>query len=219
MNNFNTIEEALEDIRLGKMIIVIDDEDRENEGDFVMAADRITPEAVNFMAKIGRGLICTPITKARAEELDLPLMVQQNDSIHNTAFTVSIDSTKGGTGISCWDRALTIMDLASPSTVPDDLMRPGHIFPLIARDGGVLERNGHTEAAVDLARLAGCAPVGVICEIMDEDGSMAKTDRLFEIAQEHDLKFITIEQLVAYRQTAQDLVSEPVTETIIEQSL
>jgi 3,4-dihydroxy 2-butanone 4-phosphate synthase/GTP cyclohydrolase II len=208
MYQFDTIEAAVEDIRLGKMVIVIDDEDRENEGDFIMAADRVTPEAINFMAKIGRGLICTPITKKRAAELELNLMVEQSDDLHHTAFTVSIDSKKGSTGISCWDRALTIMDLVSPTTIPEDLMRPGHIFPLIARDGGVLVRNGHTEASVDLAVMAGCAPVGVICEIMDEDGSMAKTERLFEIAREHDLKFITIKDLVAYRKKAQELITE-----------
>lgn len=213
MNKFNTIEEALEDIRLGKMIIVIDDEDRENEGDFVMAADRVTPEAINFMATYGKGLICAPITEQRAQELDLPLMISRDKADHDTAFTVSIDTRKGTTGISCWDRALTIMDLAQEQTKPADLMRPGHIFPLIAKDGGVLVRNGHTEASVDLARLAGCHPSGVICEIMDDDGSMAKTDRLFEIAREHDLKFITIKDLVDYRKMAQDLVKE---ETIIE---
>ncbi|OIQ18410.1 MAG: 3,4-dihydroxy-2-butanone-4-phosphate synthase [Bacteriovorax sp. MedPE-SWde] len=219
MNNFNTIEEALEDIRLGKMVIVIDDEDRENEGDFVMAADRVTPEAINFMASVGKGLICTPITKQRAEELDLPLMISKDKADHDTAFTVSIDTRKGTTGISCWDRALTIMDLAQATTVPNDLMRPGHIFPLIAQDGGVLVRNGHTEAAIDLARLAGCHPSGVICEIMDDDGSMATTPKLFEVAKEHDLKFITIEALVEYRKKAQDLIKEEDnTEIIIEEN-
>ena len=208
MNKFNTIEEALEDIRLGKMVIVIDDEDRENEGDFVMAADRVTPEAINFMATYGKGLICAPISEQRAKELDLPLMVTRENADHDTAFTVSIDTRKGTTGISCWDRALTIMDLTQSQTKPEDLMRPGHIFPLIAKDGGVLVRNGHTEASIDLARLAGCHPSGVICEIMDDDGSMAKTDRLFEIAREHDLKFITIEDLVAYRKKAQELIKE-----------
>lgn len=207
MYEFNTIEEAILDIKMGKMIIVVDDEDRENEGDFIMAADRVTPDAINFMAKYGRGLICTPITSARAKVLELPLMVKENDSIHHTAFTVSVDSVKGGTGISCWDRALTIMDLVEPTTKPSDLLRPGHIFPLIARDGGVLVRNGHTEAAVDLARLAGCAEVGVICEIMDDEGLMAKTDQLFELAKKHDLKFITIKSLVEYRKKAQDLLN------------
>ena len=224
MNEFNTIEEALEDIRLGKMVIVIDDEDRENEGDFVMAADRVTPEAINFMATYGRGLICTPITKQRASELELPLMVNENDSIHYTAFTVSVDSVKGTTGISCWDRALTVLDLTSKATKPEDLMRPGHIFPLIAKDGGVLTRNGHTEAAVDLARLAGCHSSGVICEIMSADGSMAKTPELFELAREHNLKFITIEQLVEYRMKALELVVDtPMSvknnEEVVQQSL
>lgn len=208
MNEFNTIEEALEDIRLGKMIIVIDDEDRENEGDFIMAADRVTPEAINFMATYGRGLICTPITRKRAQQLDLPLMVDENDSVHYTAFTISVDSVKGSTGISCSDRALTILDMTSNATKPQELMRPGHIFPLIAKDGGVLTRNGHTEAAVDLARLAGCDSSGVICEIMSADGSMAKTPELFELARKHDLKFITIEQLVEYRTKAFELSGE-----------
>lgn len=207
MYEFNTIDEAIFDIKIGKMIIVVDDEDRENEGDFIMAADRVTPDAINFMAKFGRGLICTPLTQARAKALELPLMVKENDALHHTAFTVSVDSVKAGTGISCWDRALTIMDLVEPSTTPSDLLRPGHIFPLIARDGGVLVRNGHTEAAVDLARLAGCAEVGVICEIMDDDGLMAKTDQLFELARKHDLKFITIKSLVEYRKKAQEMVS------------
>ncbi len=202
MINFDKIEDAIEDIRLGKMVIVIDDEDRENEGDFVMAADRITPEAINFMATVGRGLICTPITKKRALELELPLMVAQNDSVHHTAFTVSIDAANGGTGISCADRALTVSLLTNADSTPDSFMRPGHIFPLIAKDGGVLERDGHTEAAVDLARIAGCHPSGVICEIMSEDGTMAKADELSEIAKKHNLKFITIKDLIKYRKDA-----------------
>lgn len=199
MIEFNTIEEAIEDIRLGKMVIVIDDEDRENEGDFIMAADHITPEAINFMATVGRGLICTPITKSRAEELELPLMVAQNDSVHHTAFTISIDAANGGTGISCEDRSLTTALLTKKETKASDFMKPGHIFPLIAKDGGVLERDGHTEAAVDLARLAGCYPAGVICEIMNDDGTMAKAPELAEVAKKHDLKFITIKDLVKYR--------------------
>ncbi len=206
MYEFNTIEDAIEDIRLGKIIVVVDDEDRENEGDFIMAADRVTPEAINFMATHGRGLICAPITKSRAKELDLPLMVDQNDSIHHTAFTVSVDSAKGGTGISCADRALTILELVAPTTLPEDLLRPGHIFPLIAKDGGVLVRNGHTEAAVDLARLAGCAPAGVICEIMDIDGGMETVPGLFELAKKFNLKFITIKDLVIYRKKAAALL-------------
>lgn len=199
MIEFDTIEEAIEDIRIGKMVIVIDDENRENEGDFIMAADRITPEAINFMATIGRGLICTPITKSRAQELELPLMVAQNDSVHHTAFTVSIDAANGGTGISCQDRALTTNLLTNKNTKASDFMKPGHIFPLIAKDGGVLERDGHTEAAVDLARLAGCYPAGVICEIMSADGTMAMAPELAKIAKEHDLKFITIKDLIKYR--------------------
>ncbi len=201
MYEFNTIEEAIEDIRRGKIIIVVDDEDRENEGDFIMAADRVTPEAINFMATYGRGLICTPITRKRAQELELPLMVNSND-VHETAFTVSVDSKSAGTGISCSDRSITILDIVKESTKPSDLNRPGHIFPLIAKDGGVLERNGHTEAAVDLARLAGCVPAGVICEIMNEDGTMARTQDLFKLAIRHNMKFITIADLIKYRRKA-----------------
>lgn len=199
MYEFDTIESAIEDIKRGKIIIVVDDEDRENEGDFIMAADRVTPDAINFMAKYGRGLICTPITKERAQALELPLMVTNNECLHETAFTVSVDSVHAGTGISCEDRSRTIMDLVQPVTIPSDLKRPGHIFPLIAKDGGVLERNGHTEAAVDLARIAGCYPAGVICEIMNEDGSMARVGDLFKLSKKFNLKFITIADLIKYR--------------------
>ncbi len=199
MYEFDTIESAIEDIRRGKIIIVVDDESRENEGDFIMAADRVTPEAINFMAKYGRGLICTPITKKRAHELELPLMVEKNDCDFETAFTVSVDSIHAGTGISCEDRARTIMDIVQPVTIPSDLKRPGHIFPLIAKDDGVLERDGHTEAAVDLARIAGCYPAGVICEIMNEDGTMARVNDLILLAKKHNLKFITIADLIKYR--------------------
>jgi len=195
---FDSIESAIEDIRLGKIIIVIDDEDRENEGDFIMAADKVTPEAINFMATYGRGLICTPITQDRATELELDLMVRSNDC-NNTAFTVSIDLNNGGTGISCLDRSLTTLALTKNETKANDFVRPGHIFPLIAKDGGVLERNGHTEAAVDFAKLAGCHPSGVICEIMNEDGTMARTEDLKEVARKHNLKFVTIKDLVNYR--------------------
>ncbi|CBW24957.1 GTP cyclohydrolase II [Halobacteriovorax marinus SJ] len=195
---FDSIESAIEDIRLGKIIIVIDDEDRENEGDFIMAADKVTPEAINFMATYGRGLICTPITQDRATELELDLMVRSNDC-NNTAFTVSIDLNNGGTGISCLDRSLTTLALTKTETKASDFVRPGHIFPLIAKDGGVLERNGHTEAAVDFAKLAGCHPSGVICEIMNEDGTMARTEDLKEVARKHNLKFVTIKDLVNYR--------------------
>lgn len=207
MNIFDKIEDAIEEIRKGNMIIVVDDEDRENEGDFIMAADRCMPHHINFMATHGRGLICTPITPKRAEELDLPLMVQNNNELHHTAFTVSIDHKDTGTGISCSDRSLTILSLTRQETQPSDLLRPGHIFPLIAREGGVLERNGHTEAAVDLARMAGCYPAGVICEIMDEDGSMAKRDSLHKMAQKFGLKFITIKDLIDYKRKAIELLN------------
>lgn len=196
---FDTIESAIEDIKRGKIVIVIDDENRENEGDFIMAADRVTPEAINFMATHGRGLICTPITNSRAQELELDLMVKSNGCVNNTAFTVSIDLNNGGTGISCADRAYTTLALTNKKTVASDFVRPGHIFPLIAKDGGVLERDGHTEAAVDLARLAGCDPSGVICEIMSEDGTMARTEELKELAVKFGLKFITIKDLIEYR--------------------
>lgn len=196
---FDSIESAIEDIKLGKIIIVIDDEDRENEGDFIMAADKVTPEAINFMATYGRGLICTPITKDRAEELELDIMVKSSGCVNNTAFTVSIDLNNGGTGISCEDRSLTTLALTEKGTKASDFVRPGHIFPLIARDGGVLVRNGHTEAAIDFASLAGCHPSGVICEIMNEDGTMARTEDLKKVAIKHGLKFVTIKDLVDYR--------------------
>jgi 3,4-dihydroxy 2-butanone 4-phosphate synthase / GTP cyclohydrolase II len=199
MSRFDKIEEAIADIKAGRIVIVVDDEDRENEGDFIMAAELVTPEAINFMSIYGKGLICTPITVARAKELELDLMVKSNDALHQTAFTVSIDSIYGGTGISAKDRALTVKEMVRADTRPDEFMRPGHIFPLIAKDGGVIERPGHTEASVDLARLAGLYPAGVICEIIDDDGSMARRDRLFEIAKQHNLKMITIEELIRYR--------------------
>ncbi len=216
MIKFDSIEAAIEDIRLGKMVIVIDDEDRENEGDFVMAADRVSAEAINFMATYGRGLICTPITAKRAEELELNLMAQSVDAVHETAFTVSVDSIDSGTGISCKDRAITINAMLNKNTKPSTLLRPGHVFPLIAKDGGVLERDGHTEAAVDLARLAGCDPSGVICEIMDTDGTMATTQRLYEIAKEHNLKFITIESLIEYRKKAELSTAPIIEESVID---
>lgn len=205
-NKFDSVESAIEDIRRGKIIIVSDDEDRENEGDFIMAADRVTPEAINFMATHGRGLICTPITKNLAKSLNLDLMAKSNDSAHYTSFTVSIDHKDAGTGISCADRSLSILKMLDSKTSPSDFLRPGHIFPLIARDGGVLKRPGHTEAAVDLARIAGCHPSGVICEIMNDDGSMARRDDLFKIAKKHDLKFITIKDLIEYRRKANDRI-------------
>ncbi|MCK4333459.1 bifunctional 3,4-dihydroxy-2-butanone-4-phosphate synthase/GTP cyclohydrolase II [candidate division WOR-3 bacterium] len=207
MSVFASIEDAVEDIRQGKLIVVVDDEDRENEGDFIAAASKATPEMINFILKQGRGLLCAPITRERAEELQLPPMVERNTEKHGTAFTVSVDYKHGtATGISAFDRARTIQALVDPSTRPDDLARPGHIFPLVAKRGGVLRRAGHTEAAVDLARLAGLKPAGLLCEIMDADGSMARLLRLQEIAKELSLKIITIKDLIAYRQRREKLV-------------
>jgi 3,4-dihydroxy 2-butanone 4-phosphate synthase / GTP cyclohydrolase II len=203
------VEDAIEDIRRGRMVIVADDEDRENEGDLVMAASAVTPEHVNFMLEYGRGLICVTLTPERADELDLPLMTDDNTDPLGTAFTVSVDGhTRFGvtTGISAQDRSKTIELLADPITVPTDLRRPGHIFPLRAKAGGVLRRVGQTEASVDLARLAGLEPVGVICEILDSDGKMSRRPQLEALAKEHDLKFITVAQLVAYRLTRTRLV-------------
>ncbi|MDA8979612.1 bifunctional 3,4-dihydroxy-2-butanone-4-phosphate synthase/GTP cyclohydrolase II [Chitinophagales bacterium] len=208
----NTIEEALEDIRKGKVIIVVDDEDRENEGDFVTAARNVTPEVVNFMAKEGRGLICTPLTEARCEELGLDLMVGKNTVLHQTQFTVSVDLIGKGctTGISVQDRAKTIQALIDPATSPEELGKPGHIFPLKAREGGVLRRAGHTEAAIDLARLAGFEPAGVLVEILNEDGSMARLPDLMVVAKKHDLKIISIEDLIEYRVKHESLIREEV---------
>ena len=205
----NTIEEAIADIRDGKIIIVVDDEDRENEGDFICAAEKITPEVVNFMAKYGRGLICTPILEQRAKELDLELMVKSNTAMHNTAFTVSIDLIGQGctTGISAYDRSTGIKALIHPDTKAADFARPGHIFPLIAKQGGVLRRTGHTEAAVDLARLAGCYPAGVLVEILNEDGSMARLPQLLDISQHLGIKIVSIKDLVAYRMQTERLVT------------
>jgi len=206
----HTIPEAIQDIRDGKLLIVVDDEDRENEGDFICAAEKITPEMVNFMAKYGRGLICTPIEEERAKELDLELMVKSNTALHNTAFTVSIDLVGYGcsTGISAYDRATGIKALVNPDIKAYDFARPGHIFPLIAKQGGVLRRTGHTEAAVDLARLAGCYPAGVLVEILNEDGSMARLPELIEIGQSLGIKIITIKDLVAYRMQTERLVNK-----------
>lgn len=197
----NSIEEAIEDIKNGKVIIVVDDEDRENEGDFITAARNVTPEIINFMATHGRGLICAPIIEDRAEELKLELMVQDNTSLHATPFTVSIDLIGKGcsTGISVHDRAKTIQALIDPGTRPEDFAKPGHIFPLKAKRGGVLRRTGHTEATIDIARLAGFEPAGVLVEIMNADGTMARLPELMEIAQRFDLKIISIADLVAYR--------------------
>lgn len=209
---FDSIESAIEDIRQGKVIIVVDDEDRENEGDFLTAARNATPEVVNFMATHGRGLICASLTEQRCAELGLDLMVRDNTALHATPFTVSVDVKGRGTttGISASDRAKTIAALIDPATKPEDLARPGHIFPLRARDGGVLRRTGHTEAAVDLSRLAGMEPAGVIVEILNEDGSMARLPELRVIAQRFGLKLITIEALVAYRMRHERLVERVV---------
>jgi len=204
---FNTIPEAVEDIRQGKFIIVVDDEDRENEGDLIMAAEKVTPESINFFAMHGRGLVCVPMTGERIEQLKLHPMVENNTARLGTRFTVSVDAFEGTTtGISAFDRAVTIKTLVDEKSVPEDLGRPGHIFPLLALDGGVLTRAGHTEASVDLARMAGLKPLGVLCEIMDEDGSMARVPRLYEMAKKYDLKFITVHDLIAYRRMHEKLV-------------
>ena len=210
LNQLNTIEEALEDIRNGKVVIVVDDEDRKNEGDFVAAAEMATPEMINFMATHGRGLICTPILEERANELELEMMVGKNTDPNQTQFTVSIDLIGHGctTGISASDRAKTVLALIDENTKPEDLGRPGHIFPLKAKKGGVLRRTGHTEASVDLARLAGLKPAGVIVEIMNEDGTMARLPQLKIIAKKHDLKLISIEDLVAYRMQKESLIEK-----------
>lgn len=208
----DSIEDALEEIKAGKVIIVVDDEDRENEGDFICAAELITPPIVNFMATHGRGLICTPLTAKRCDELELRPMQQQNTAVHETAFTISIDLLNFGcsTGISAYDRATGIQKLTDPKTVSSDYARPGHIFPLIAKDGGVLRRAGHTEAAVDLSRLAGLKPAGVLVEILNEDGTMARLPDLFKIADKHDLKIISIEDLIKYRLEKETLIEEVV---------
>ena len=197
---FATVEEAVEEIRQGRMIVLVDDEDRENEGDLTMAAEKITPEAINFMAKFGRGLICMPLTEDRCDELHLPLMSPINTSVHGTAFTEAIDARVGvTTGISASDRAVTILTAIDPKTKPQDLARPGHVFPLRARTGGVLVRAGQTEASVDLARIAGLYPAGVICEIMNEDGTMSRVAQLIEFCKEHGVKMLTVADLIRYR--------------------
>ena len=204
----NTIEEAIEDIRQGKVIIVVDDEDRENEGDFLAAAEKVTPEMINFMATHGRGFICAPLTESRCKELGLHVMVSNNTDPMETAFTVSVDLRGNGvtTGISASDRAKTILSLVDSNTKPHDLARPGHIFPLIAKQGGVLRRTGHTEAAIDFARLAGFKSAGVIVEIMNEDGTMARLPQLVKVAKKFDLKLVSIEALVAYRMQHDSLI-------------
>jgi len=206
MYKFNTIEEALEDIKNGKMVVVVDDEDRENEGDIIIAAEMATQENINFMAKYARGLICMPIVKERLDKLNINPMVLNNTDAHGTAFSVSIDAITTTTGISAEERATTILKVLDPDSTAKDFNRPGHVFPLAARDGGVLNRDGHTEAAVDLARIAGLYPAGVICEIMNEDGSMARVPELMEYVEKHDLKIITIVDLIAYRRKTECLV-------------
>jgi 3,4-dihydroxy 2-butanone 4-phosphate synthase/GTP cyclohydrolase II len=197
---FNTVDEALNDIENGKMIILVDDEDRENEGDLCIGAEKVTPAAINFMARFGRGLICLSLTDTRVEELGLPMMTDENTSVFGTAFTVSIEAKKGvTTGISAADRARTITTAIDPNTKPEDISKPGHVFPLRARPGGVLQRAGQTEGSVDLARLAGLYPAGVICEIMNEDGTMARVPQLMEFSKKHGLKIVTIKDIIKYR--------------------
>ncbi|MFN3414558.1 MAG: 3,4-dihydroxy-2-butanone-4-phosphate synthase, partial [Thermoanaerobaculum sp.] len=204
---FATVEEAAEEFRRGRFVIIVDDEERENEGDLTIAAEKVTPEAINFMATHARGLICVSLTEERCNELDLPLMVERNTSPHGTAFCVSVEARgKVTTGISAADRAATVQALIDPKTKPEDLIRPGHMFPLRAKPGGVLKRAGHTEASVDLARIAGLYPAAVICEIMDEDGSMARLPRLSELARDHGLKILTVRDLIAYRLRSERLV-------------
>jgi len=205
---FDKIEDAIEDIRQGKMVVVIDDEDRENEGDLVMAAQLVTPENINFMAKYGRGLICAPVTEARTKELGIDIMVKENTEHMKTAFTVSVDHKTSTTGISAFERAKTIKELTNPNAKPSDFVQPGHVFPLVAKDGGVLKRAGHTEAAVDLAKLAGLFPAGVICEIMNEDGTMARVPQLMEFVKSHNLKIITIADLISFRKNHEKLISK-----------
>ncbi len=210
MSMFDPIEEAIYALAQGEVVIVCDDEDRENEGDFVSIAEKTTPEVINFMITHGRGLVCTPITRERAEQLELVPMVDRNSDPHGTAFTVSVDHKHTTTGISAPERAMTVKALIDDSTVGTDFQRPGHIFPLIAKEGGVLRRAGHTEAAVDLARMSGAKPAGVICEIMKEDGTMARVPDLRKIADEHELKMVTIKDLIKYRNRKDKLVKKEV---------
>jgi 3,4-dihydroxy 2-butanone 4-phosphate synthase/GTP cyclohydrolase II len=206
----NTVEEAIEDFREGKFLVVVDDEDRENEGDFIIAAEKVTPEKINFMMKYGRGVLCAPITEERCAELDLEMQVSKNTSVFDTPFTITVDKIGGGctTGVSMYDRAETIKALADPKTKPEELGRPGHINPLRARSRGVLKRAGHTEATVDLARLAGLYPAGALIEIINDDGTMARLPQLMEIAQKFDIKIITIKDLIAYRLKYESLVEK-----------
>src|ERR1700720_1208255 len=204
---FDTIDDVVKDVAQGRIVIVTDDADRENEGDLVMAAEKVTPDAINFMTKHGRGLICVPISNERAEQLGLQRMVAQNREMYRTDFTVSVDAAKGvTTGISAYDRATTILAIANPKSSPDDLTQPGHVFPLRAKDGGVLRRAGHTEAAVDLAQMAGLQPAGVLCEILHDDGTMARLPELMEFRKKHKLRICTIQSLIAHRRVREKLV-------------
>ena len=214
MYKFNTIEEAISDIKDGKIIIVVDNPDRENEGDLLMAAEKVTGEAINFMAKYGRGLICMPVEEERLNELKIGPMVENNTDNHETAFTVAIDHASTTTGISAFERAITIQKVLDDNTKPEDFRRPGHVFPLVAKKNGVLERNGHTEAAVDLPKLAGLKGAGVICEIMKDDGTMARSPDLVEFAKVHNLKIITIEELIKYRKEKEN--KEAKVERVVE---
>ncbi|NRF94398.1 3,4-dihydroxy-2-butanone-4-phosphate synthase [Paenibacillus frigoriresistens] len=207
---FHAIEEAIYDLMIGKVIIVVDDENRENEGDFIALAEKATPEIINFMIREGRGLVCVPITSERAQELNLPPMIARNTENHCTAFTISVDHEETTTGISVFDRARTVKAIIDPKTLPQQLCRPGHIFPLIAKKGGVLQRAGHTEAAVDLATLCGSYPAAVICEIINEDGTMARVPDLMQIAKQHHLKIITIQDLIHYRIQKEILIKREV---------
>src|SRR5881398_68342 len=217
-SSFATVEEAVEEIRQGRMVVLVDDEDRENEGDLAMAAEKITPDAINFMAKYGRGLICMPLTEERCDELRLPLMSPINTSVHGTAFCEAIDARVGvTTGISASDRAITVLTAIEPKTRPQDLARPGHMFPLRARNGGVLVRAGQTEASVDIARIAGLSDSGVICEIMNEDGTMSRVPQLIEFCREHNLKMLTVAELIRYRMQHERYVRR-VAETILPTS-
>lgn len=214
MYKFNTVEDAIKDIKEGKIIIVVDNQNRENEGDLLMAAEKVTGEAINFMAKYGRGLICMPVEEKILRDLKIGPMVEKNTDNHETAFTVAIDHVDTTTGISAFERALTIQKVLDKSSKPDDFRRPGHVFPLIAKKGGVLERNGHTEAAVDLPKLAGLKGAGVICEIMKDDGTMARTPDLIKFANEHNLKIITIKDLIEYRRKMEE--KETLVERVVE---
>jgi 3,4-dihydroxy 2-butanone 4-phosphate synthase/GTP cyclohydrolase II len=204
---FDAVDDVVSDVAKGRIVIVTDDADRENEGDLVMAAEKVTPEAINFMAKHGRGLICVPISNERAEQLGLQRMVVDNREMYKTDFTVSVDASRGvTTGISTYDRATTILAIANPKSAPEDLVQPGHVFPLRAKDGGVLRRAGHTEAAIDLARMAGLQPAGVLCEILHDDGTMARLQELMEFRKKHGLRICTIQSLIAHRRVREKLV-------------